>query len=123
MKPDERLAPIHVIAVRASFVLAVELEDFPFDVQDLTMSLAFNTRTKGMMPLKIVTSPDLRTSIAEEGFVDGKMWNCMHQALPMLPFTMPQLCLFSARAHFTLSDAISAVHTELDVKPGTVGAT
>lgn len=36
---------------------------------------------------------------------------------------MPQLCLFSARAHFTLSDAISAVHTELDVKPGTVGAT
>lgn len=102
MKPDERLTQIHVIAVRASFVLAVELEDFPFDVQDLTMSLAFNTRTKGMMPLKIVTSPDLRTSIAEEGFVDGKMWNCMHQALPLCSLIPCPNCAFSLRELISL---------------------
>ena len=54
---------------------SVELEDFPLDVQDLTISLAFNTRTKGMMPLELVNSADLTTSISPGGFVDGKLWN------------------------------------------------
>ena len=52
----------------------MELEQFPCDVQDLTMSLAFNCRTTGMMPLRIRNSPTVKTSIAPDAFVDGKMW-------------------------------------------------
>ena len=56
------------------FSEVMELEHFPCDVQDLTMSLAFNCRTTGMMPLRLAASPDLKSSISKDGFVDGKMW-------------------------------------------------
>jgi hypothetical protein len=66
---------VYATTVLFDCLRTVELEDFPFDVQDLTVSLAFNTRTKGMMPLEIVNAPTIRTGIVAEGFVDGKMWN------------------------------------------------
>ena len=53
------------------------------------MSLAFNTRTTGMMPLEIVSSPELTTAIADEGFVDGKMW---HRKSHDRKFIGPPLC-------------------------------
>lgn len=57
------------------FSEVMEMQDFPCDVQELTMSLCFNTRTTGMMPLEIVNAPSLQTGIIEEGFVDGMMWD------------------------------------------------
>ena len=57
------------------FSEVMEMQDFPCDVQELTMSLCFNTRTTGMMPLEIVNTPSLQTGIIEEGFVDGMMWD------------------------------------------------
>ena len=69
-----------------TFSEIMELEDFPCDVQDLTMSLAFNTRTTGMMPLEIVNSPSLSTGIVTEGFVDGKLWD-LHSELDIRPGT------------------------------------
>ena len=62
----------------------MELEKFPFDAQELTMSASFNLRTKGMTPLQIRNSPTALTTIAPNAFVDGKMWT-LHPALELTP--------------------------------------
>jgi len=66
-----------MLRFEGTFAQPMDLLDFPCDVQDLTISLAFNCRTTGMMPVEVVTSPDLKTAISPEGFVGGKMWS-MH---------------------------------------------
>lgn len=77
---DSKLVPSGddlLITFRAegTFSEIMELEDFPCDVQDLSVSLAFNCRTTGMMPLEIITSSELKTAVAQEGFVGGQTWN------------------------------------------------
>ena len=69
-----------------TFSEIMRLETYPCDVQDLTMSLAFNTRTTGMMPLEIINSQDLPTGVLSEGFVDGKLWD-LHTELDVRPGT------------------------------------
>lgn len=70
-----------------TFSEMMELEDFPCDVQDLTISLSFNCRTLGMMPLDIVASHDLTTGIMPDGFVDGRLWN-LHREVGVNPGTV-----------------------------------
>ena len=67
-----------------TFSEVMELEDFPCDVQDLTISMCFNCRTTGMMPLQVITSPDLSTGISRDGFVDGRKWN-LHDQVGVKP--------------------------------------
>ena len=62
----------------------MELESFPCDIQDLTMSLSINVRTTGPLPVRIRNSPDMKTSIAPDAFVDGKMWD-LHPELDIVP--------------------------------------
>lgn len=71
----------------ATFAQTLELHDFPCDVQALTMSLAFNCRMTGMMPVEIVTSPELATGIANEGFVDWATWS-LYPELEVKPGTV-----------------------------------
>jgi hypothetical protein len=67
-----------------SFSEVMEMEDFPMDVQDLTVSVCWNCRTTGMMPLEIVNSPQLSTGVIAAGFVDGMMWD-LHTELDVRP--------------------------------------
>ena len=64
---------VMLLRFEGTFSEEMELDDFPCDEQDLTMSLAFNVRTSGMMPLRIVTSPSLETHMPRH-YVDGKKW-------------------------------------------------
>ena len=68
------------------FSEVMELENFPCDVQDLTASLAFNTRTTGMMPLEVACASDMSTGIVTDGFVDGRLWD-LHEELDVRPGT------------------------------------
>jgi len=63
------------IRFRGTFSEQMELQNFPCDVQELTVSMAFNCRKTGMMPLELVKSPSLTTGIVDGGFVDDKMWH------------------------------------------------
>jgi hypothetical protein len=49
-----------ILAARfeGQFIEPMELRDFPFDVQDLTVSLAINCRTTGMTPAHFVLAED-----------------------------------------------------------------
>jgi len=58
-----------------TFSEQMELKNFPCDVQDLTVSLAFNCRKTGMMPLELVNAHDLKTGILPGSFIDDKMWD------------------------------------------------
>ena len=49
--------------IEGSFYERLELEDFPFDTQTLTMSLAVNVRTTGMTPVKLQVAPDALLSV------------------------------------------------------------
>jgi len=52
----------------------MELKEFPFDAQDLTVSLAINCRTVGMMPVNLVVSPDADLSLSHNGFALRQSW-------------------------------------------------
>mgnify|MGYP006143358067 CR=1 FL=1 len=52
----------------------MELKEFPFDAQDLTVSLAINCRTVGMMPVKLVVSPGADLSLSHNGFALRQSW-------------------------------------------------
>lgn len=43
------------------FLESMELQNFPFDVQDLSMSLAINCRTSGMMPVELRIDPRVKS--------------------------------------------------------------
>ena len=59
---------------------AVQLEDFPCDVQNLGMSICFNVRTTGMMPLKIVLARDFKANVLSSAIErEAKIWNIHHQ--------------------------------------------
>ena len=77
---------VMTLRFEGTFSEVMELENYPCDVQELTMSLAFNTRTTGMMPLEIINSPKLSTGVVSEGFVDGKLWD-LHNELDVRPGT------------------------------------
>lgn len=59
-----------------TFFESMELQRFPFDAQDLTMSLAINCRTSGMTPVDIRVRPDaaLNHVIEMEHFVLHTEW-------------------------------------------------
>ena len=66
---------IVILRFEGTFSEQMELQNFPCDVQDLTISLAVNCRKSGMMPLQIVNARSLKTGILPGSFIDDKMWH------------------------------------------------
>lgn len=64
---------VMLLRFEGNFAEEMELDNFPCDEQKLTMSLAFNVRTTGMVPLNVVVSPELKTATPKR-YVDGKKW-------------------------------------------------
>lgn len=75
-----------IMRFSGTFSEPMELEEFPFDTQGLTISLAFNCRTTGMMPLAIVCSPALKADFAEHAFAEAKSWR-LHPRIKVTPDT------------------------------------
>lgn len=59
----------HTVATSHSrFACADELQYFPFDVQELHISMGFNVRTTGMVPVEISLSQGCNSIVANDGF-------------------------------------------------------
>jgi len=62
------------VRYRGSWHETMELHMFPFDCQELTISLAINCRTTGMTPVRFVVAPDALLRVDPEGFSPAQGW-------------------------------------------------
>lgn len=77
-----------VLALRmeGSFTEVFELADFPFDMQGLTISMVFNCRANGPLPIDITVDPQCSISLT-----------CVHLCPPSKEYTL--LTHLHVRAH------------------------
>jgi hypothetical protein len=60
---------IHLaLRYEGDFFENMELENFPFDMQELSLSIAINCRTGGNMPCDLVVADDATIGISRSGF-------------------------------------------------------
>ena len=68
-----------VLRLSGTFFEHMELEDFPFDVQRLTLVLAFNCQAKGPVPVMFTQIDSAVLTINVSMFALSNLWNLHHQ--------------------------------------------